>query len=70
VPETRYVLHYVEDEQKEDSLFHHSEKLAIAFVLMRLPPQIPIQIVKNFCVWRIEIAIIPSSSFQRLLCEK
>lgn len=34
VPDTDFVLHDVEEEQKEHVLFHHSEKLAIVFGLI------------------------------------
>eukprot|EP01018_Ginkgo_biloba_P028984 Gb_03512 [translate_table: standard] len=38
VPDTNFVLHNVEQEQKEHSLGHHSEKLAIAFGLISTHP--------------------------------
>eukprot|EP01018_Ginkgo_biloba_P035646 Gb_29801 [translate_table: standard] len=50
VPNTNFVLHDVEDEDKEQSLFHHSEKLAIAFGLISTLPGTPIQIIKNLRV--------------------
>eukprot|EP01018_Ginkgo_biloba_P000579 Gb_09654 [translate_table: standard] len=50
MPETNVVLHYVEEEQKEHFLCHHSEKLAIAFGLIRMPVGTPIQIFKNLRV--------------------
>eukprot|EP01018_Ginkgo_biloba_P008630 Gb_28771 [translate_table: standard] len=50
VPSTNFALHDVEDEQKEHILCHHSEKLAIAFGLINMPPGIPIRIVKNLRV--------------------
>lgn len=34
VPETNLVLHDVEEEQKEEQLYYHSEKLALVFCLM------------------------------------
>ncbi|OAY71952.1 Pentatricopeptide repeat-containing protein [Ananas comosus] len=46
-PDTEYVLHEMEEEQKEDMLFRHSEKLALAFGLMVTPECAPIHIVKN-----------------------
>jgi pentatricopeptide repeat protein len=49
-PDTRFALHDVEDEQKEQSLCHHSEKLAIAFGLMNTFPGTPIRVVKNLRV--------------------
>eukprot|EP00253_Pinus_taeda_P001206 PITA_01206 len=50
VPDTNFVLHDVAEEQKEYFLFHHSEKLAIAFGIISTPPRTPIQIVKNLRV--------------------
>eukprot|EP01018_Ginkgo_biloba_P016130 Gb_14867 [translate_table: standard] len=50
VPDRNFVLHDVEDAQKEHFLCHHSEKLAIAFGLISTPPQKPIRIVKNLRV--------------------
>eukprot|EP01018_Ginkgo_biloba_P022103 Gb_10158 [translate_table: standard] len=47
VPDTSYMLHDVEHEQKEHSLLHHSEKLAVTFGLMSIPLQMPIRVVKN-----------------------
>ncbi|KAF8403255.1 hypothetical protein HHK36_011356 [Tetracentron sinense] len=49
-PDTNYVLHDVEEEQKESILSQHSERLAIAFGLIATPPGTPIQIVKNLRV--------------------
>jgi len=40
VPDTRFVLHDVEEEEEEDELFHlchHSEKFTIAFGLLSTP---------------------------------
>eukprot|EP01018_Ginkgo_biloba_P035775 Gb_37473 [translate_table: standard] len=50
IPDKNFVLHDVGDECKEEILSYHSEKLAIAFGLMRIPPGIPIRIVKNLRV--------------------
>jgi len=50
VPNKDFVLHDVEDEQKEHVLYHHSEKLALAFGLINTPPSIPIRIIKNLRV--------------------
>ncbi|XP_020238134.1 pentatricopeptide repeat-containing protein At2g27610 [Cajanus cajan] len=49
-PDTNYVFHDIEDEQKETILSHHSERLAIAFGLIATLPEIPIQVVKNLRV--------------------
>eukprot|EP01018_Ginkgo_biloba_P027695 Gb_25125 [translate_table: standard] len=50
VPETNFVLHHVEEEQKEHVLCLHSEKLAIAFGLINTSPGLPIRIIKNLRV--------------------
>jgi pentatricopeptide repeat protein len=50
IPDTNFVLHDVEMEQKEHILFYHSEKLAIAFGLINLPSGTPIHIMKNLRV--------------------
>eukprot|EP00257_Ricinus_communis_P014319 XP_015571962.1 pentatricopeptide repeat-containing protein At2g41080 [Ricinus communis] len=50
VPDTGSVLHDMDNEEKEYSLVHHSEKLAIAFALMNTPPGVPIRIMKNLRV--------------------
>ncbi len=50
VPNTKSVLHDVEEEEKVIHLCHHSEKLAIAFGLMSTDPGTPLRIVKNLRV--------------------
>lgn len=50
MPNTNFVLHDLENEDKENSLIHHSEKLAIAFGLINTPIGTPIQIFKNLRV--------------------
>lgn len=47
VPETDYVLHDVEEEQKEQNLSYHSEKLAVAFGIISTPPGTSIKVFKN-----------------------
>ncbi|XP_043693541.1 pentatricopeptide repeat-containing protein At1g08070, chloroplastic-like [Telopea speciosissima] len=47
---TTQVLFDIDEEEKEHSLFLHSEKLAIAFGLMSTAPGSPIRIVKNLRV--------------------
>ncbi|KAG6415649.1 hypothetical protein SASPL_123062 [Salvia splendens] len=47
VPHTNYVLHDVEEEQKEHNLSYHSEKLAVAFGIISTPPGTPIKVFKN-----------------------
>lgn len=50
LPDTNFVLHDVDEEQKERVLCYHSEKLAIAFGLISTPPTVPIRIMKNLRV--------------------
>lgn len=46
-PDIGAVLHDVEDEQKEYYLSYHSEKLAIAYGLLKLPSEASILVIKN-----------------------
>ncbi|XP_059629073.1 pentatricopeptide repeat-containing protein At3g49170, chloroplastic-like [Cornus florida] len=50
VPNTDYVLHDVEEEQKEQYLFQHSEKIAVAFGLISTSKSKPIRVFKNLRV--------------------
>ncbi|KAG6469117.1 pentatricopeptide repeat-containing protein At1g25360-like [Zingiber officinale] len=47
VPDTKFVLHDVETEQKEYVLSTHSEKLAVAYGLLKLPTEAPVRVLKN-----------------------
>ncbi|WOG99316.1 hypothetical protein DCAR_0518664 [Daucus carota subsp. sativus] len=47
VPDIATVFHDVEAEQKEEYLSFHSEKLAIAYALLKTPPDAPIRVIKN-----------------------
>ncbi|KAK2967533.1 hypothetical protein RJ640_030404 [Escallonia rubra] len=47
VPETDHVLHDVEEEQKEQNLSYHSEKLAVAYGIIATPPGTTIKVFKN-----------------------
>lgn len=47
VPDTDFVLHEVEEEEKERALYYHSEKLAIAYGLISTPSSSMIRIIKN-----------------------
>ncbi|KAF7024654.1 hypothetical protein CFC21_036968 [Triticum aestivum] len=49
-PDMSMVFHDMEDEEKEVSLTHHSEKLAIAFAFLSLPEGVSIRIMKNLRV--------------------
>jgi pentatricopeptide repeat protein len=50
VPDITFMLHDVEEEEKLFHLCHHSEKLAIAYGLISMPPGTPIRIFKNLSV--------------------
>ena len=50
VPSTSEVLLDIDEEDKEDALNRHSEKLAIAFAILNTPAGTPIRIVKNLRV--------------------
>ncbi|KAM5587562.1 pentatricopeptide repeat-containing protein [Rosa sericea] len=50
VPHTENVLADIEEEEKENALSYHSEKIAIAFMLLVTAPGIPIRIWKNLRV--------------------
>ncbi|GAB4845290.1 hypothetical protein Ancab_038699 [Ancistrocladus abbreviatus] len=50
VSSTKVVLHDVDEEEKEHTLKYHSEKLAVAFAILTIPPSIPIRIMKNLRV--------------------
>ncbi|XP_020182622.1 pentatricopeptide repeat-containing protein At4g21065-like [Aegilops tauschii subsp. strangulata] len=67
VTETTEVFYDIEDEEKEQALGHHSEKLAIAFGLIGGPPDATIRIVKNirFCMDCHKFAKLVSKIYQR-----
>ncbi len=50
VPDTKFVLHNVEEEEKMFRLCHHSEKQAIAYGLISSDPGTPFRITKNLQV--------------------
>lgn len=50
IPDTKFALYDLEEEEKESEVFYHSEKLALAFGLICIPPGIPIRITKNLRV--------------------
>ncbi|KAJ7529945.1 hypothetical protein O6H91_15G072100 [Diphasiastrum complanatum] len=50
IPDLSFVVDDVEDDEKENALCQHSEKLAIAFGLINTPPGTPIRIKKNLRV--------------------
>lgn len=67
VANTNPVLFDIEEEEKEDALCKHSEKVAIAFGLISLKEGVPIRIVKNLRVcWDChEVTIMISKVFNR-----
>ncbi|KAI4318249.1 hypothetical protein L6164_026038 [Bauhinia variegata] len=52
VPDTRYVLHDIDQEAKEKALLYHSERLAIACGPISTPSRTPLRIIKNLRVSR------------------
>ncbi|XP_023536132.1 pentatricopeptide repeat-containing protein At4g33170 [Cucurbita pepo subsp. pepo] len=50
VPDTDFMLLDVEEEEKERALYYHSEKLALAFGLISMPPTATIRVIKNLRV--------------------
>ncbi|PKA53930.1 Pentatricopeptide repeat-containing protein [Apostasia shenzhenica] len=50
VPDIEFVLLDVEDEEKEQSLYYHCEKLALAYGLISTPPPLVIRLIKNLRV--------------------
>ncbi|KAI3459019.1 hypothetical protein Pfo_015682 [Paulownia fortunei] len=50
VPDTSHVLWFVDQQEREERLQYHSEKLALAFALLNTPPGTPISIKKNIRV--------------------
>lgn len=50
VPKTDTAMHDVEEEDKENHLVVHSEKLAIVFAIMNSKPGMPIRVTKNLRV--------------------
>ncbi|XP_049931970.1 pentatricopeptide repeat-containing protein At4g13650-like isoform X2 [Nymphaea colorata] len=50
VPDHQSLLHDLELQQKDPTVYVHSEKLAISFGLMSSPPGIPLRIIKNLRV--------------------
>ncbi|PHT67998.1 Pentatricopeptide repeat-containing protein [Capsicum annuum] len=50
IPDGSFALHDVEEEEKLHSLNYHSEKLAVAYGLLKLPEGVPIRVMKNLRV--------------------
>ncbi|KAG9444061.1 hypothetical protein H6P81_015401 [Aristolochia fimbriata] len=51
VPDTNFVLHDVEEEQKEQNLIYHSEKLAVAFGILEAPAEGSLALEMAPAVW-------------------
>lgn len=49
-PDGSFVFHDVDEEEKVRSLGHHSEKLAVAYGLLKVPAPMPIRVMKNLRV--------------------
>ncbi|XP_058737169.1 pentatricopeptide repeat-containing protein At1g56690, mitochondrial-like [Vicia villosa] len=49
-PDGSFVLHDVDEEEKSHSLGYHSEKLAVAYGLLKVPEGMPIRVMKNLRV--------------------
>ncbi|KAL5580400.1 hypothetical protein UlMin_012842 [Ulmus minor] len=49
-PDGSFVLHDVDEEEKVHSLRYHSEKLAVAYGLLKVPEPVPIRVMKNLRV--------------------
>jgi hypothetical protein len=47
IPDTSYVLHDMEEQEKERELFWHSERWAVAYGLLKAVPGTVMRIVKN-----------------------
>ncbi|GAB4829423.1 Pentatricopeptide repeat-containing protein At4g21065 [Ancistrocladus abbreviatus] len=50
MPHTANVLADIQEEEKETALIYHSEKIAIAFMLINTVPRTPITVIKNLRV--------------------
>ncbi|KAM7269453.1 hypothetical protein ACFE04_024950 [Oxalis oulophora] len=49
-PDGSFVMHDVDEEEKVQSLRYHSEKLAVAYGLLKVPEGMPIRVIKNLRV--------------------
>ncbi|XP_055961215.1 pentatricopeptide repeat-containing protein At1g56690, mitochondrial [Mercurialis annua] len=49
-PDGTFVLHDVDEEEKIQNLRYHSEKLAVAYGLLKVPEGMPIRVMKNLRV--------------------
>jgi hypothetical protein len=51
VPDMKFVLHDVEEEENIFHLCYHGEKIVTAFGLITTPPGIPLWIFENLWAW-------------------
>lgn len=47
VPDTNFALYDLQEEEKISEVWYHSEKIALAYGLIAIPPGVPIRITKN-----------------------
>ncbi|KAL0341612.1 UNVERIFIED_CONTAM: Pentatricopeptide repeat-containing protein, mitochondrial [Sesamum calycinum] len=72
VPDTSLVLHDMEPQEKERQLFWHSERLAVAYGLLKSAPGTSIRILKNLRICgdcHTVLKFICSMSAEKLLLE-
>ncbi|VFQ86084.1 unnamed protein product [Cuscuta campestris] len=50
VADTNFVLQQVGDQERSEAIRYHSERIAIAFALITIPPERPIRVMKNLRV--------------------
>ncbi|XP_021763550.1 pentatricopeptide repeat-containing protein At4g32450, mitochondrial-like [Chenopodium quinoa] len=50
VAETKFVLHDIDQESKEEAIMAHSERLACTYALLTNPARMPLRIIKNLRV--------------------
>ncbi|CAH9105572.1 unnamed protein product [Cuscuta epithymum] len=50
VADTNFVLQQVGDQERNEAIRYHSERIAIAFALITIPPERPIRVMKNLRV--------------------
>ncbi|KAG0497650.1 hypothetical protein HPP92_002341 [Vanilla planifolia] len=69
VPDTRNVLHDIGDEEKENALWYHSEKLAIAFGLLSSPHDTPIRKLCIAAAFQVGESLAFDARLENLLCQ-
>ncbi|XP_073010648.1 pentatricopeptide repeat-containing protein OGR1, mitochondrial-like [Typha latifolia] len=68
-PETSNILHDIDEEEKQHALYHHSEKLAIAFGLISTKQEETIRVIKNLRICKDchEVAKLISKAYRRVI---